>query len=561
MSSRVNHAYERIISPLRLLSDRFTIERIGARCRRVSRGLMGLLVTLPFAVQHVGAQETAPREKIGVVLSNLPAQGSREYQYLLDVSGATGGEQLPMSGSEMWLVDPGQADMFTHVYEEQGVTIDPVDDRFSELMSVMPESDIDQAMVERIRQSDLVTSVSVARLNKPGIVEFALGRGKKPMIGSERPPQSASNEITIPLNETETITASRIRVITTQEGCYWHGRIGDTEFPISLMWWPNGRMAGAFTYNNKHYVIRNLTGDQHAIMEIDPDRMPAEHPIMPPAFRDRYRAPDGTPRLDRAPVERLENLQDAKEGQVELPDEFEGLLDLETPSLEPKIVKDRMVEISVLFAYTKKAASHYTDIRNDVIALAVEQSTQSFRNSKVDNVTVTVAGSYLVDYDEGDDNLFNHLWNFADRGDGHLDEIHKLRDEKKADVAILLVDNPTGCGLATRIAAGPEEAFAVVNHECATTTFSVAHELGHLLGARHDRSLDQSTQPFPYGHGFANQTKWRTMMAYRSSCNGCPRLPLWSSPNVEVQGEYAGDPMTHNARVIAEQAARVAAFR
>jgi len=36
---------------------------------------------------------------------------------------------------------------------------------------------------------------------------------------------------------------------------------------------------------------------------------------------------------------------------------------------------------------------------------------------------------------------------------------------------------------------------------------------------------------------------------------------VWSSPNVLVKGEPAGAADADNARVIAEQAARVAAFR
>jgi hypothetical protein len=50
-------------------------------------------------------------------------------------------------------------------------------------------------------------------------------------------------------------------------------------------------------------------------------------------------------------------------------------------------------------------------------------------------------------------------------------------------------------------------------------------------------------------------------MSYKAGCNGCPRLPIWSSPRVRVEGAPAGDPFHDNARVIAEQAQRVARFR
>ena len=51
------------------------------------------------------------------------------------------------------------------------------------------------------------------------------------------------------------------------------------------------------------------------------------------------------------------------------------------------------------------------------------------------------------------------------------------------------------------------------------------------------------------------------MMSYKAGCNGCPRLPIWSTPDKIVNGQAAGDAEHNNARVIREQAARVAAFR
>jgi hypothetical protein len=115
--------------------------------------------------------------------------------------------------------------------------------------------------------------------------------------------------------------------------------------------------------------------------------------------------------------------------------------------------------------------------------------------------------------------------------------------------------------LATRVHPDADEAFAVVHHECAATTLSVAHEIGHIIGARHELDIDKTMTPFPYGHGYVNGTKWRDIMSYKESCGGCPRIPVWSSPIVRINGEPAGTPELDNARVISEQSARVAAFR
>jgi hypothetical protein len=135
------------------------------------------------------------------------------------------------------------------------------------------------------------------------------------------------------------------------------------------------------------------------------------------------------------------------------------------------------------------------------------------------------------------------------------------RNEKRADIVGLIIDDPNGCGLSTRVGADSEEAFFVVHHSCAAITYSVAHEVGHILGARHDRAVDSNEAPFPFGHGYVNGRKWRDMMSYREGCNGCPRIPYWSNPRVAYKGEPTGTPATDNARVILEQAERVSNFR
>src|SRR5581483_3793856 len=219
------------------------------------------------------------------------------------------------------------------------------------------------------------------------------------------------------------------------------------------------------------------------------------------------------------------------------------------------------VVIDVIVAYTKKAASNYMDVKRELVDLSIEEANESFRRSGVGQVKLRLVHAYQTDYVEDGAAHFDHVWRFADKGDGYMEEIHPLRDKYRADVAILIVDDPRGCGLATRVFADADEAFAVVHHECAAASYSLAHEIGHIIGARHDLNLDKNLTPFPYGHGFVNGTKWRDIMSYKDSCGGCPRLPVWSSPKVLVKGEVAGTAELDNARVIAEQAARVAAFR
>jgi Metallo-peptidase family M12 len=205
------------------------------------------------------------------------------------------------------------------------------------------------------------------------------------------------------------------------------------------------------------------------------------------------------------------------------------------------------VVIDVIVAYTKAAAKNYADIVREVIEPAVEAGNESFQMSGIGHIKLHLVHAYQTDYVEAGDQ-FVHLWRFADKGDGHMDEIHELRDRYRADVAILVVDDADGCGQATRVQADEDEAFAVVHHACAKANFSLVHEIGHLLGASHER-------------GYVHGNDWRDIMSYKANCGGCPRLPVWSNPNVLIRGVPAGSAGHDNARVIAENGLRVAAFR
>lgn len=216
--------------------------------------------------------------------------------------------------------------------------------------------------------------------------------------------------------------------------------------------------------------------------------------------------------------------------------------------------------IRLIVAYTKAAASHYDDIKTDLIPLAIEDANESFRMSGITNVELELAYAYETDYIETGSH-FEHVFRFAGKNDGYMDEVHGLRDKYRADVGILIVDDANGCGLSAGVHVAAERAFAVVHHECAENMYSLAHEIGHIIGARHDEALDDSKKPFSYGHGYVSGKSWRTMMAYKDSCDGCPRVPVWSSPNILIRGVSAGDAESDNARVIVENAARVAGFR
>ncbi|HJZ43006.1 MAG TPA: M12 family metallo-peptidase, partial [Hyphomicrobiaceae bacterium] len=301
----------------------------------------------------------------------------------------------------------------------------------------------------------------------------------------------------------------------------------------------------------------------HAVVEMAEDRMPREHAPMPARMRANGPDPRDDPLVQQGEASKLRRMVTAARPA------WLQRLGVKTASLLPfkrKAARARTppsskdVVIDVMVAYTRKAAGNYVAVKRDLIDLAIEEANESFRISKLGHIKLKLVHAYETDYVEQGEH-FEHLYRMVDRRDGYMEEVHGLREKHRADVVVLVVDDPAGCGLATRVHAEADEAFAVVHHECAASSYSMAHEIGHIIGARHDRNLDKTTTPFPYGHGYVNGTKWRDIMSYKESCNGCPRVPVWSSPNVLVKGEPAGAPDLDNARVIMEQAARVAGFR
>ena len=85
---------------------------------------------------------------------------------------------------------------------------------------------------------------------------------------------SAPQTILIPLNEMLTVTARRTEVSKTDDGYIWRGVIDGSGEPVTLLWWPSGRLAGTVMYRGHAYVIKNLEGNMHGMLELTPERCP-----------------------------------------------------------------------------------------------------------------------------------------------------------------------------------------------------------------------------------------------------------------------------------------------
>ena len=395
------------------------------------------------------------------------------------------------------------------------------------------------------------------------IVALALAAGT---VASDLVDRWFTTRIVIHLNDKERVAVRLTSVATRQNGTAWRGETEGTGEPALLMAWSGGRSSGMFAYRGRIYTFDKLTtidGKIRAVAELDPERMQVQHDAMhsqPSAQREASIFARGVTSF----VRRARAAQDHQHSHpAARPEDTASTAAPEIQPLSPAQRQElvaRKTTIDVMVLYTRKVASKYVDVERDLIAHSFEEANASFRNSGIGNIALRLAHSQQMDYAETDKDHFNHLYRMVD-GIGAFENVRALRNEWRADVVVLIVDDASGCGLATRVAADAEEAFAVVHHACAALMYSIPHEVGHIIGARHDAALDQTTSPYPYGHGYVSGTKWRDIMSYNASCNGCPRLPIWSNPTITIKGEPAGTVVADNARLLLEQAERVANFR
>jgi hypothetical protein len=509
-------------------------------------------------VQVIVTKPGSPAQK-GKEAKSQPAQlpeGMRDA--LKQHSGQTSGQALPMTKAEVWSVPKSKVETLKQLAGQHGTVVTEVGPESHHIFRT-PPADItmsakQKAIMEHAKAAKSTMGAELVMGPRPEMLEHALTSDAKDGL----------SQIFVTLGDNTVLTINRTSADIKPDRVIWRGTVEGTGARVTLMWWPNGKMTGTVRHEGHIHAIRHIKDHVYAIVDMSEERMPQEHAPMPERMRASHPTLNDASLVKQGDASTLKGMtggtRPASRAQANTKQQLAY-----APASKPEAGKEKPglaakdIIIDVIVAYTPKAASHYEDIKRDLIELAIEEANESFRTSNLGNIKLRLVHAYQTNYVENGTH-FDHLWRFHDK-DGYMDEIHGLRDKYRADVAVLIVDDDKGCGLSTRVFASADDAFSVVHHGCAAATYSLAHEIGHLIGARHDLNMDDSKTPFPYGHGYVNGTKWRDIMSYKESCGGCPRLPLWSGPHVLVNGEPAGSADLDNARVIMEQAARVAGFR
>ncbi|MDA7942323.1 MAG: HYR domain-containing protein [Nitrosopumilus sp.] len=261
------------------------------------------------------------------------------------------------------------------------------------------------------------------------------------------------------------------------------------------------------------------------------------------------------------------------------------------------------LEINVIYLYTDAAEDHFEDISQTGVQLVANIATirvnRAFAHSDMPLILNDVGlDNAQLGYREA--GMATDLKRLITKNDRMLEFGLADRERENADIGVFITkqgerdeDMPRHCGQASGILASPDDAFVIANMDCdlvdhydrTKPRFGVplgtimAHEIGHLFGARHQIAYDDNAVPFPYGHGYVGgRPPMATLMAFCGDPRGDPRINpdkerviqgcthvnQWSDPDTYFFGTTVPSGTARaadNARVITQMGPYVASFR
>lgn len=306
----------------------------------------------------------------------------------------------------------------------------------------------------------------------------------------------------------------------------WRGRLrGEAGSDVTLVL-HGTTIVGTIQSNQRLYKIESTGGTLHHLIEIDEEALPPDdHPLVV-----------------------------ADDGPNAIPPT--GGISQQTETTAAA-AGDSIVDLLVVYTSTAKAMEGGQAAMEALITLGVDSANQAYSNSQI-AMQLRLVHTAEVAYTESGA-INTDLTRLQNTTDGIMDQVHQLRDQHKADLVALIVNNGgNSCGIAYVMTNGPRAgfanyAFSVTARDCiANNTF--AHELGHNMGDAHDRATG-GTGVYPYSYGYRDEVgKFRTIMAYGCPTVSCPRVKYFSNPRLLYNGRPLGIDHTTNPANSADNA-------
>lgn len=336
--------------------------------------------------------------------------------------------------------------------------------------------------------------------------------------------RSAQPTLELDLFPGVTVSATPERQSTAANGAtIWTGGVSGDRFGHAVLVVNGADVTGSVIANNQVFEIRPLGQGRHRIVEIDQQAFPDEHND----FREDPAAPTPLP----MPKASTTGKAVSGFGRATTSATRVTLLALYTP--EAKAASYNIVdELGLAVAVTNQAyARSGMAVQLDLVG--IRQFTGVTDNGDLDTILNTITGNSTI---EG--------W----------------RNTAQADLVTLVSEvSDAYCGLAW-LTPGAASAYSSIVRSCAISNLSFPHEIGHNLGARHDRYVDPSSSTTAYNFGYVDSSaRVRTIMAYNNACSdagfNCTRVGYFSSPTVTLNGRPLGVALgaglaTDNARAI-----------
>ncbi len=214
--------------------------------------------------------------------------------------------------------------------------------------------------------------------------------------------------------------------------------------------------------------------------------------------------------------------------------------------------------IDVLVLYSNQSAAATGAYMQSQAQSAIDVTNQAYANSGLP-IRLNLVHVDQISYNETGD--FVGMLNDITYGTNGAQVVSQLRNTYKADLVTMFVESTAYCGMGW-VNSNVSLGYTVVKRTCASSNFSLAHEIGHNMGLLHDPATDSSSYPYAYGHGYVDPgCQFRTIMAY-PNC-GSPRVAYFSNPNMTYPGTNSvlgNTSVSNSVRVLSDRADTIANF-